>query len=303
VNERGKNINFYLMDGTASGRIRCTLANWTGIAYKIPRIEINKCKQMADLKRSGVYFLFGTSDQTGEEVVYIGQAEIRKNGEGILNRLQEHKRNPNKNYWTEAVVFVTSNNYFGPTDISYLENQFCELATEAKRYTVKNRNDPTSGNITEEKKSDLEEFIDYAEIVMEILGYKVFKPLTSNSSIPTSSPAGQDTKPVVHDMKQIFHTVRKGINAKGLLTDKGMIVLAGSMIRKDLAPSCPDSVKNMLKENENNIDSNNILLKDLFFRTPSGAASFVLGSSASGNDEWKTEDGKSLKDLKISNKA
>jgi len=34
----------------------------------------------------------------------------------------------------------------------------------AKRYLVKNSNDPTLGNITEEKESELEEFIDYAKI-------------------------------------------------------------------------------------------------------------------------------------------
>ena len=34
---RGKNINLFLMDGDASGRIKCTLANWTGVAYRIPR--------------------------------------------------------------------------------------------------------------------------------------------------------------------------------------------------------------------------------------------------------------------------
>jgi len=30
--KRGKNIQLFLMDGDASGRIKCTMANWTGIA-------------------------------------------------------------------------------------------------------------------------------------------------------------------------------------------------------------------------------------------------------------------------------
>jgi len=150
------------------------------VAYKIPRTEIDKSKGRDDLSQSGVYFLFGTSDETDESVVYIGQAGVRKNGEGILYRLQEHKRNPDKDYWTEAVVFTTSNNSFGPTEISYLENRFCALANEAKRYIVKNGNDPTSGNITEEKESELEEFIDNAEIVMGTLEHKVFEKLADN---------------------------------------------------------------------------------------------------------------------------
>lgn len=28
-----KNIQLYLMDGDASGRIKCSLVNWTGVAY------------------------------------------------------------------------------------------------------------------------------------------------------------------------------------------------------------------------------------------------------------------------------
>ena len=87
---RGKNINLFLMDGDASGRIKCTLANWTGVAYKIPRTEIEKCKNREDLKWCSVYFLFGVSDDTGENIAYIGQAGIRKNGEGILYRLKDN---------------------------------------------------------------------------------------------------------------------------------------------------------------------------------------------------------------------
>lgn len=175
--KRGKNIQLFLMDGEASGRIKCTLANWTGVAFKIPRTELDRCKDRDDLKQSGVYFLFGASDKTGKNVVYIGQAGARKNGEGILNRLQEHKRNPEKDYWTEAIVLTTSNNSLGATEISYLENRFCNMAIEAKRYEVKNGNDPTPGNITEEKESEMEEFIDYAKVIMGTLGHKLFEPI------------------------------------------------------------------------------------------------------------------------------
>jgi hypothetical protein len=53
------------------------------------------------------------------------------------------------------VTFATSNNSFSPTEISWLENRFASLAAAAKRYTVKNGNDPTAGHITEEKESEL----------------------------------------------------------------------------------------------------------------------------------------------------
>ena len=47
------------MDGEVTGRIKCTLSNWTGVAYKIPRSHLDKCKDRQDLKQSGVYFFSG----------------------------------------------------------------------------------------------------------------------------------------------------------------------------------------------------------------------------------------------------
>jgi hypothetical protein len=53
---RGKSINLFLMDGTAVGRVKCTLANWTGVAYKIPRTDLDKCKNEKILNK--VEFIF-----------------------------------------------------------------------------------------------------------------------------------------------------------------------------------------------------------------------------------------------------
>jgi len=287
---RGKSINLFLMDGTASGRIKCTLANWTGVAYKIPRTELDKCKERDDLKQSGVYFLFGTSDETGDNVAYIGQAGARKNGEGILYRLQEHKRNPNKDYWTEAVVFTTSNNSFGPTEISYLENRFCNLATEAKRYLVKNGNDPTSGNVTEEKESELEEFIDYAKIVMGTFGHKLFESLVSKATTSTSEPVNTDEDPILY-----LKTAKA--NATGRITNEGFVVLKGCAVSANPTKSCPETIQHLREQFAERIDKNNVLLEDTLFKSPSAAAGFVTYASANGLIMWVTAEGKTLKDI------
>ena len=294
---RGKSINLFLMDGDPRGRIKCTLANWTGVAYRIPRTELEKCKGRDDLSQSGVYFLFGTSDQTGEGIVYIGQAGLRKNGEGILYRLQEHKRNPDKDYWSEAVVYTTSNNSFGPTEISYLENRFTNLAIAAKRYTINNANDPTPGNITEEKESELEEFIDYAKIVMGTLGHKVFEPLTEIKNV-----GGLESESVSGGlllfMKRKSRKSGQTIEAKCKQTVEGFVVLKGSHIEINDSDSIPVGIKEARKKA--NIDSNGVLLEDVLFKSPSYAAAFVVGGHANGLTEWKTTDGRTLKDIENS---
>lgn len=293
---RGKNIQLFLMDGDAGGRIKCTLANWTGIAYKIPRTDLDRCKERDDLKQSGVYFLFGASDTTGEPVVYIGQAGARKNGEGILNRLQEHKRNPDKDYWTETVVFTTSNNSFGPTEISYLENRFCNLALDAGRYEVKNGNDPTSGNITEEKESELEEFVDYAILIMGTLGHKVFVPLTRKPAEPTQNTEVSESQPEIEMF--LTRTIKKygiTVNASAKQTVEGFVVLKGSIISPEDDHTISSGIKKRRETAQ--IDEKHVLQEDVLFNSPSSAAMFVIGKSSNGWEAWKTKGGKTLHDL------
>lgn len=268
------------MDGDANGRIKCTLTNWTGVAYKIPRTELDQCKERNDLKQSGVYFLFGNSDETGKGVVYIGQAGTRKNGEGILYRLMEHKRNPEKDYWTEAIVFTTSNNSFGPTEISYLENRFCKLAIEARRYEVKNGNDPTPGNITEEKESEMEEFIDYSKVIMGTLGYKLFEPVINKSCIEKQDNLEiAETDQIPLYLERVIKNVGK-VNANGIQTSEGFVVFSGSRI----SPQDDNTIPAVIKERRKSapIDINGILKEDLLFTSPSYAAMFVIGKSANG---------------------
>lgn len=286
---RGKSINMYLMDGDVNGRIKCTLANWTGLVFKIPRTSLDLCKDRPELKQTGVYFLFGKDEQTDKNVIYVGQAGIRKNGEGILNRLLEHNRDPKRDYWTEAVAVTTSNDSLGPTEISYLEHRFCKIAAEAKRYEVKNSNEPTSGNPSEEKISELEDFIDYAKVIVGTLGHKVFVPLIS-------SEQSSDNRRTESCM---LYCNRNGVNAVGLRTSDGFVVKKGSKVSSTFTKSCPEYVikkRQQLKD----VIKDNILTEDVLFNTPSGASSFVCGSSSNGNVEWKNSKGVTLKELDAS---
>ena len=277
---RSKTIKLFLMDGEPSGRMKCSLANWTGIAYKIPRTALDKCKDLDILKQSGVYFLFGT-DKSDNAVVYIGQAGARKNGKGLLLRIQEP--HASIDYWTEAVMFTTTNNSFGPTEISYLENRFCNMAIEAGRYVVKNGNDPNPGNITEETESELEEFIDYAKIVMGTLGHKVFEPFAPSSEV-------EDEEPV------LYLEYGKGI-ASGKRTSDGFVIFKGSAVNPSLTKSCPERTIKDRKKYASKINKNGVLISDILLSSPSSAAGFVGGASLSGNALWKDSNGKTLKEL------
>ncbi|MDY3118670.1 MAG: GIY-YIG nuclease family protein [Peptoniphilus sp.] len=285
----GKSINLFLMDGDPNGRIKCTLANWTGVAYKIPRTMLEKAKNISYLQQTGVYLLFGTSNETSNPIVYIGQAGIRKNGQGILNRWEEHKRNSNKDWWMEAVALTTSNNSFGATEISYLENRFRNMAIKAERYEVMNGNDPTHGNLTEEKESEMEEFISYARLVIGALGYKVFEPLIASKDEVNHQDALND--------EPVLLSRRRSANAKAKRTSEGFVLLRGSKISEGYVKSAPRWVHELREKNAAFIQTDGTITRDLLFSSPSAAAAFVAGGSANGLIEWKTEDGRTLKEL------
>ena len=230
---KGKTISLYLIDGEPTKRIKCTLQNWTGIVYKIPRAMLDDCRDgtsdiVRHLKQTGIYFLLGEDSESGEKIIYIGQAVVRKNGEGLLCRIQEHKRNNKEKYWSdwnEAIVLTTQNNSFGPTEISYLENQFTSLAKDSHRYIVKNGNEPNQGNITEEKESELSEYIDYAKMIIGVLGHVVFDPIIkSNDKKNKLNPSA------------IF-TYKGKLNAHGIMTDEGFALLRGSELNPTISKS------------------------------------------------------------------
>lgn len=297
-------ITLFLMDDSASDRIQCTLSGWIGVAYKIPRTELTKEYLTNEAKRhlsqSGVYILFGESEDTGDDVAYIGQASVRKSGEGLLGRLQEHARNPEKDYWSEAIAITTREDIYGLTEISYLENRLYTIASEAKRYIVKNGNDPSSGHVSDAKKSELEEFIESTISAVGALGRKIFQPPREKSiaKLTKESADTQTSATVSITNEPVLHFNRKGgKKASGQRTSDGFVVFKGSMITATVQRSCPKFIRDLREKYIAKIDSIGILQEDIPFKSPSSAATFIQGSPQNGNIAWKTTEGNSLNDF------
>ena len=200
-------------------------------------------------------------------------------------------QNPQKDYWNEAVAFATSNNSFGPTEISYLENRFCNMAREAGRCIVKNDKDPSSGHVTEEKKSALEEFIDYTRIIMGTLGHKVLEPPA------LSAPAITDEDSTAQAQEVTFILKQGSCDAKGQRTSDGFVLLAGSQIKMKVAPSCPKHVKKAREDFSLKISADGILQFNIPLSSPAMAACFVTGTSINAREAWKTAEGKTLNEV------
>ena len=291
--KRSKNINMFLMDGEVTGKIKCTLANWTGVIYKIPRIQLGDLKSRDEMKQSGIYFLFGRDEDKQKDVTYIGQATTRKNGEGVLLRIQEHTRDTHADYFNDVIILTTQNNSFGPTEISYLENKFTQLAKEAGRYIVKNGNDPNPGNVTEEKESELDEIVENTLMIIGTLGYRVFVPMTKEVSQDLT-----DNHSTYLYLKRKTKKSNKVIEATCERTTEGFVVLEGSQVEIKDSPYLPASLKEM-RQNliASRVIQDGVLKEKQLFSSPSYAAAFLLGMQTNGRTDWKDQDGRTLKEL------
>ncbi|WKS32933.1 GIY-YIG nuclease family protein [Corynebacterium propinquum] len=248
--------------------------------------------ERTELKQSGIYLLLGADDETGEERLYVGQARERKNGNGVLGRVQEHLNSESKNYFTHAILIIDSDNSFGPTEISYLENSFYEQAQSAGRVRVVNSNIPSPGNVTEEKQAALDEFIATAKILIGSLGYHAFDTVDDGKS------ATQDrTETSPPSVEPLLFLDSAGATGQGRQTNDGFVVLEGAQLREQVKASMPELAHKNRERLAGRINERFELTRDTLFPSPSAASSFLVGASTSGKVYWKTKDGITLREL------
>ena len=275
----GKTIKIFLIDGDPNGRMSCELSNWSGKAYKIPRIKIKDCSDRDDLASTGVYLLFG-KDEDGKDQVYIGEAE------SILKRLNQQLNQ--KDFWNETIVFISKDENLNKAHIKYLENRLHDIAKLANRYIVENTIIPTQSSISESDRSEMEEFIEHIKMLVNTLGHKVFDEK-------------REFKP--KQKQEIFYIkAARGADGQGEPTSDGFVVFKSS---KAAAITVNSMMSSFIKIRQKLIDEGILIDKgdffefsdDYIFSSPSTAAVIVMGRSANGLTEWKSKDGKTLKEF------
>ena len=263
----------------------CELSNWSGKAYKIPRIKIKDCTDREDLISTGVYLLFGKDDD-GKDQVYIGEAE------SILKRLNQHLTQ--KDFWNEAIIFISKDENLNKAHIKYLENRLHDIAKSASRYKVDNSNTPTQSSISESDRAEMEEFIDYIKMLVNTLGHKVFEEK-------------REFKPK-QKQETFFIKAARGADGQGEPTSDGFVVFKGS---KAAGSTVNSITQNFVTLRQKLIDESVLTNKgeyfefsdDYIFSSPSTAASIVLGRNANGLTEWKLSTGKTLKEFETNDRT
>ncbi len=281
----GKTIKIFLIDGEPNGRMSCELSNWSGKAYKIPRIKIKDCSDRDDLTSTGVYLLFG-KDDSGKDQVYIGEAE------SILKRLNQQLTQ--KDFWNEAIIFISKDENLNKAHIKYLENRLHDIAKSANRYTVDNSIIPTQSSISESDRAEMEEFIEYIKMLVNTLGHKVFDEK-------------REFKPK-QKQESFFIKAARGADGQGEPTSDGFVVFKNSKVAATIVNSM---TPNFITYRQKLINEGVLIDKgeyfeftdDYIFSSPSTAAVMVMGRNANGLTEWKNKDGKTLKEFETNDKT
>lgn len=275
----GRTIKIFLIEGDPNGRMSVEISNWSGKAYKIPRVKIKDCNDREDLSNTGVYLLFGKDDD-GADKVYIGEAE------SVLRRLMQHQTQ--KDFWNEAIVFISKDENLNKAHVKYLESRLHDIAKGVERYRVENSLAPTQSTISESDRSEMEEFLEYIKILVNTLGHKTFEE---------KRETGKKQKKSIFRIK-----AARGAEAAGEPTSEGFVVFKGSKAAASIVSSLPQSFINYRQRllNQNKLVDKGEFFEfseDVIFSSPSMAAIIVMGRSANGLIEWKLSNKKTLKEF------
>lgn len=288
----GKSIRIYLAETDVSGIRHAEIVNWTGQALAFPRNRVSELKGWPEAHRQGVYFLLGIDEQSGQEAVYIGEAEI------VAGRIVQHLTS--KDFWSECVAFTSKDENLTKSHIKYLEARLVAAAITAGRYVVKNASTPQESALPRADKDAMDEFAEHVRTLLGVLGHRVLDPTRISppiAAIPVSAPGEPAASPATVPVAE-FKLTQGGLLAASIRSTDGLVVLTGSTATKDVASSLSigyRTIRDTLISTGVLVDAENRLKfsRDHAFPSPSQAAAVVLGYMVNGRAVWKAEDGRS----------
>jgi hypothetical protein len=142
MENRPKTVQIFLPDGNARSVRIAEITSRTVQAVQIPRKKIDIAEKRDEVRRVGVYFLFGdVGDDATKPPAYIGEAE------NCLQRILNHHER--KDFWTTAVTITSKTRSFTKAHARRLEYDCIRVARDAQRFRLRNTQTPSEPHIPE----------------------------------------------------------------------------------------------------------------------------------------------------------
>jgi len=273
----GFSVRIFIPSGEPEGLRIVEKSNWSGQGLVFPRAQLDEARKRDELKRTGVYILWGPGETGQLPRVYVGE------GDAVLTRLDQHARK--KDFWTHAAVFTSKDQNLNKAHVKYLESRLVELAAEARRAELDNGNVPQLPALSEADAADAESFLADLLLCLPVVGVNLFERPR------TRGPKARD-----------LFLKAKNIEARGIDAAEGFVVRRGSQAVKDEVAS----IHGYLSELRRSLLAQGVLAdagavyrltQDYTFNSPSTAAGVLLGRSSNGRIEWKDATGRTLKEI------
>jgi hypothetical protein len=278
-----KTIQIFLPSGEPHGIRIAEITTRIVQVIEVPRSLLSDFLAMEQSAQVGVYFLIGEDTEDGDRVVYVGQTG------DLRARLTAH--NQKKDFWERALVLVSKTNSLTQTHALFLEWHALQHIRSAGRFADENGNSGSRPHTPAPLEAECFEVFETGSVLVSSLGYPLFDPVAKTKQ---SEESGETLS---------LRSPSNGVEAKGLYTAEGFVVLAGSVGRVDTAPSLGETNERwrqrLLDSGVMQPDDKGRLVfpKDHLFKSPSGAAIALLGRTANGWKEWKSSQGQTLHEL------
>lgn len=277
--QRPFSIRIFVPDGDPDGLRLVEKSNWSGSGVVFNRTNYKQATQRPEFKRTGVYVLVGTVEDSVLPLVYIGE------GDPVQDRLNTHYAK--KDFWEWSIFFVTKDNSLNKAHVQRMECCLLELAKAAKQCKLDNSNSPTHPTLSEADTADVDSFVLDMLSIFPLLGLSVFEKAELRSR--SQETLGLDAK---------------GVQAAGYEDPKGFVVVAGSEMVKNETATIHRYLSNLRKDllDEGvvaDVGDRYRFSQDHVFGSPSTAAGVILGRTANGRVEWKAKDGRTLKEVQV----
>jgi hypothetical protein len=275
---RPQTIQIFLPDGSPTSIREAEITNRLVKAILFPRNKMQEVAKREMVHFTGVYFLFGNTQDGAKPIVYIGE------GEDCFTRIQSHNRK--KDFWTHCVIVTTKTDEYTKTDGKFLEHYCLDKALEYGRYNIDNDTGSKKPSLPESREYDLLDNFETLKILLATLGYPLF-----------------ESKRKIKNTKETFICKGKKAFAEGEMTDDGFVVYKEGKCTLEESPTAGKWIINMrtrLIEDKILQEENGLLVfqTDHIFNSPSAAAGTVLARRANGWIEWKDKEGITLDKLK-----
>ena len=278
-----KTIQIFLPGGDPHGIRVAEITTRIVQVIEVPRSLLQDFLKMPESNQVALYFLFGEAEDGSEQKVYLGQTG------DLRARLTKH--NKDKDFWERALVLISRTHSITQTHALFLEWHCLQATRKAARYTDENGNSGTKPHTPAPLQADCMEIFETGQTLLATLGY----PLFDSVAKPTDVAARPE---------EIFVCKGSGTNGRGLFTQEGFVVLKGSLGRRANVQSIIDTAGHRLRLRllesgvMREVGDTVIFEKDHLFRSPSMAALALMGRTANGWLEWKTNDGQTLDGVK-----